>query len=264
MSYFDYEEYSDDEEAAVAPGPSTSRPPPSTSLCRSSPPPAPTAPRSNRYGTFDKNEYPYPYIPCPRREAKKPEKYSEHGWAKIASNNYAYLASTGSALIAQEPSTYKEALAGLDADKWIAAVMEEHQSIQDAGVWEIHDPEALPKGRKAIGSRWVIKVKYNPDGSVERYKARLVVKGYSQQSGIDYDETFAPVSRYDSLRFVLSLAAMYNLDLQQLDIKTAFLNGILTEEIWMHPPPGIGLDGKILLLKKALYGLKQVSHRWYK
>ena len=117
--------------------------------------------------------------------------------------------------------------------------------------------EAVPKGRKLIGSRWVFKTKLNPDGSIERFKARIVVKGYSQISGIDYTETFAPVMRYDSLHLILALAAQLGLSLWQADIKTAFLNGDLKEEIWMLPPPGISLDGMALRLHKALYGLKQ-------
>jgi hypothetical protein len=90
-----------------------------------------------------------------------------------------------------------------------------------------------------------------------------VVKDYSQIHGIDYSETFAPVTRYDSLRLIIALAAQLNLSLWQADIKTAFLNGNLKEEIWMSPPPAIGLDGKALRLNKALYGLKQAPLAWY-
>ena len=99
-------------------------------------------------------------------------------------------------------------------------------------------------------------MKLNADGSIERYKARLVIKDYSQLAGIDYEENFAPVTRYDSLRLIIALAVNLGLVLEQLDIKTAFLKGELKEETWMTPPPGIGLAGKVLLLKKALYGLK--------
>ena len=97
----------------------------------------------------------------------------------------------------------------------------------------------------------------NANGSIEHYKARLVVKGYSQLAGIDYEETFTPVTRYDSLHLIIALAVNLGLVLKQLDIKTAFLGGELKEEIWMTSPSGIGLDSEVLLLKKALYGLKQ-------
>ena len=129
-------------------------------------------------------------------------------------------------------------------------------------VWSVHDIEELPAGRKAIGSRWVYTTKFNKDGSIERYKARLVVKGYSQISGVDYNETFAPVTRYNSLRLIIALAAQLDLGTSQLDIKSAFTYGSLDEEIWIEPPPRIGLDNKILYLEKALYGLKQASRQW--
>jgi len=151
----------------------------------------------------------------------------------------------------------------LDSDKWQQAIIAEHQSIIDAGVWEVHDRQDLLQERKAVNSRWVFTVKLNTDGSIERYKARLVVKGYSQIAGIDYAKTFAPVTRYGSLRLVIALAVNLGLLLEHLDIKIAFLNGDLEEEIWMTPLPGIGLDGKILLLKKSLYGLKQAPLKWY-
>ena len=115
----------------------------------------------------------------------------------------------------------------------------------------------LPAGRQSVGSKWVCKVKHNADASVERYKAPIVAKGYSQIECLDYDETFAPVIRYYSLCLIIALGTHLGLDTDQLDIKSGFLNGDLVEEIWMVPPPGISLDGKILRLAKALYGLKQ-------
>src|SRR5690606_704478 len=171
--------------------------------------------------------------------------------------------SQGSALVAAQPSTYKQAMDSLDSEKWIAAMLEEHQRMIDLNVWEVRERSELPSNRTCVNAGWVYTIKLNADGSVERYKARLVAKGYSQQAGIDYNEIFAPVTRYDSLRFVIALATNLNLHLELLDIKTAFLYGELKEEIWMNPPPGIGLDGKVLLLKKALYGLKQAPLKWY-
>jgi len=125
-------------------------------------------------------------------------------------------------------------------------MFEEHQAIEKAGTWSVHDFTELPFGRKPIGSRWVFKVKHNADGSVECHKARIVAKDYSQQEGLDYDETFAPVTEYDSLCLIIALATHLDLNMEQLDIKSIFLNGDLVEEIWMLSPPGIGLDGKIL------------------
>jgi len=109
----------------------------------------------------------------------------------------------------------------------------------------------------------VFKVKRNSDGSVERFKARIVAKDYAQVEGLDYDEMFAPVTRYDSLRLIIALALHLGLDMSQADIKSAFLNGNLNEEVWMMPPPGIGLDGKVLRLHKSLYGLKQAPLAWF-
>ena len=188
-----------------------------------------------------------------KREHKKLDRYGNwHDGKGLITQSW----NRRKCLVAQEPLTYKAVMQSLDSNKWQQAIIEEHQSIIDAGVCEVFDKKDLPNERKPINSKWVFTVKLNSDGSVERYKARLVVKGYSQIAGIDYEETFAPVTRYDSLRLIMALAVNLGLFLEQLDIKTAFLNEDLDEEIWMIPPPGIGLEGKTLLLKKALYGLK--------
>ena len=127
----------------------------------------------------------------------------------------------------QEPLTYRAAMASLDSDKWQEAMIAEHQSIVDAGTWKVYDRKDLPSGWKAINSRWVFKVKLNADGLIEYYKARLVIKGYLQLAGIDYEETFSPVTTYDSLRLIIALAVNLGLVLEQLDIKTAFFNSKL-------------------------------------
>jgi hypothetical protein len=120
--------------------------------------------------------------------------------------------------------------------------------------------------RKTVKCKWVFLTKRNTDGNPARYKARLVAKGYTQQAGIDYDDTFAPVARLDSLRFLLSLAATLDWEVHHIDIKTAFLNGILEEEIYMEQPEGFaapGMENKVGRLIKAIYGLKQASRQWY-
>ena len=123
----------------------------------------------------------------------------------------------------------------------------------------------LPPGRKAMKSKWVYRLKYKLDGSVDRLKARLVVKGCSQKEGIDYEETFSPVMRYDSIRTILSVAASEDLEMIQFDVKTAFLHGDLEEQIFMVQPEGFQTeDGKVCLLLKSLYGLKQAPRCWNK
>jgi len=154
-------------------------------------------------------------------------------------------------------------MASLDSDAWQHAIIEEHQAIMDVGIWEEVEMKDLPVGRKLVGSRWVFKVKRNSDGSVERFKARIVAKGYAQVEGRDYDETFAPVMRYDALRLIIALALHLGLDMSPADIKSAFLNGDLNKEVWMMPPPSIGLDEKVLHLLKSLYGLKQAPLAWF-
>ncbi|KAL6318455.1 hypothetical protein AAG906_041222 [Vitis piasezkii] len=123
-----------------------------------------------------------------------------------------------------------------------------------------------PKNHKVIGVKWVFKTKLNSDGSICKHKARLVVKGYAQQYGVDYQETFAPVARYDTIRLLFVLAAQNSWHIHQLDVKSAFLNGFVDEEIYVEQPDGVVAPGKedyVYLLRKALYGLKQALRAWY-
>jgi hypothetical protein len=120
-----------------------------------------------------------------------------------------------------------------------------------------------PKGRKIVGSRWVFDVKANELGELERYKARFVAQGFSQQPGIDFDEIFSPTVRFDSLRLLLAISACRGWKPRQLDIKTAFLYGVLKEEIYMQLPEGSKEEGMVAKLKRCIYGLKQSSREWY-
>ena len=123
----------------------------------------------------------------------------------------------------------------------------------------------LPKGQKAISSKWVFKLKTGADGLVERHKARLVAQGFSQKFGSDYDETFCPVVRFESVRTVIALAVQNGLKLYQMDMTTAFLNGELEEEVYMRQPEGfVDKDRQHLVckLKRSIYGLKQSPRCW--
>jgi Reverse transcriptase (RNA-dependent DNA polymerase) len=120
----------------------------------------------------------------------------------------------------------------------------------------------LPKDRKAIGSRWIFKLKCNEHGEIERYKARLVAQGFTQVYGTDYDEVFAPVARPTSFRVLLTIAGKQNLHVMQYDVKTAFLNGTIDEEIYLKPPQGFQSETKVFRLHKSLYGLKQSARKW--
>ena len=149
-------------------------------------------------------------------------------------------------------NTVSEALAHPD---WRSAMIEEMDALTDNGIWDL---VRLPAGKKAIGCRWLFTVKVNPDGSIARLKACLVVKGYAQTYGVDYFDTFSLVAKLTSIRLFISMAAIHAWDLHQLDIKNAFLHGDLVEEVYMEQPPGFvaqGEIGKVCRLRKSLYDL---------
>nr|KYP70091.1 Retrovirus-related Pol polyprotein from transposon TNT 1-94 [Cajanus cajan] len=146
--------------------------------------------------------------------------------------------------------------------KWKTAMDEEIRAIDRNNTWEL---AKLPKGSQPIGVKWVFKRKMNAQGETERYKARLVAKGYRQKEGIDYDEVFAPVTRMETIRLLISQAAQFKWPIFQMDVKATFLNGVLEEEIYIEQPPGYmksGEEKKVLKLKKVLYGSKQAPRAW--
>lgn len=138
----------------------------------------------------------------------------------------------------------------------------EIQALENNGTWSLVD---LPPGKKALGSRWVYKIKYNSDGSIERLKARLVVFGNHQVEGIDYSETFAPVAKMSTVHTFLAVAAVKGWILHQMDVHNAFLHGDLHEEVYMKLPPGFehSEPNKVCRLRKSLYGLKQAPRCWF-
>ena len=162
----------------------------------------------------------------------------------------------------QEPTSFEEATACPEGEKWKEAMGKEMKSLNDNEVWEL---TSLPPGKKAIGCKWVYKVKTNSDGSLERYKARLVARGFDQKYGSDYDETFCPVVRLESLRTLIALSTQRGLKLHHVDVHTAFLNGTLQEEVYMQQPIGYEKEGEehlVCRLRKSIYGLKQSSRCW--
>ncbi|KAH9744520.1 retrovirus-related pol polyprotein from transposon RE1 [Citrus sinensis] len=159
-----------------------------------------------------------------------------------------------------EPYSISEALAD---SKWLQAMKLEYQALMDNKTWTLVQP-SFPV--KVIGSKWVYRIKYNPDGSISRYKARLVAKGFHQTQGIDFNETFSPVVKASIVKVILSLAVLNHWTLRQVDINNAFLNGHLTEEVYMEQPAGFVDQSRphhICKLQKALYGLKQAPRAWF-
>ncbi|PHT36714.1 hypothetical protein CQW23_24414 [Capsicum baccatum] len=158
-----------------------------------------------------------------------------------------------------DPVTYEEA--NVDV-KWKKAMDEEIAAIRRNDTWEL---TSMPEGHNPIGVKWVYKTKTNKEGKVDKYKARLVAKGYKKKYGVDYDEVFAPVARIDTVRLLTALAAQNRWKIYQMDVKSAFLNGYLEEEVYIEQPPGYlkkGHEDKVYRLKKALYGLKQAPRAW--
>ena len=161
-----------------------------------------------------------------------------------------------------EPTTYEEAIQDIDSALWQEAMKSEMDSMYANQVWTLVD---APEGVKPIGCRWIFKKKTDMDGNVQTYKARLVVKGYRQQYGIDYDETFSPVAMIKSIRIMLAIAAYFDYEIWQMDVKTAFLNGNLLEDVYMQQPDGFivpRLANKVCKLNRSIYGLKQASRSW--
>ncbi|WZZ50850.1 hypothetical protein YC2023_050957 [Brassica napus] len=158
------------------------------------------------------------------------------------------------------PRNYEEAM--MDKE-WKESVGAEAGAMIKNDTW--YESE-LPKGKKAVSSKWIFTIKYKADGKVERKKSRLVARGFTQTYGEDYIETFAPVAKLHTIRIVLSLAVNLGWGLWQMDVKNAFLQGELEDEVYMHPPPGLEhlvKRGNVLRLKKAIYGLKQSPRAWY-
>jgi hypothetical protein len=178
-------------------------------------------------------------------------------WIPERYKDYALMSSISNVI---ETMSFDEAN---EHDEWKNAMEAEYESIMKNNTWELTE---LPKHKKPIGCKWIYKPKFKSDGSIDKYKARLVEKGYSQTEGIDYVETFAPVAKLNTIRMLIDLAIKYHWKLHQLDVKSTFLNGELKEEVYLTQPKGFvekGQEHLVCKLKKTLYGLKQAPRSWY-
>lgn len=162
-----------------------------------------------------------------------------------------------------EPRTYKEAVGGGDAKQWEQSMQDEVNSLTENETWDLVDP---PRDRAVLTGKWVYKHKRGLNGEILRYKSRWVVRGFEQREGLDYNETFASVVKPMSYKLLFAIAAAYDLEIEQMDVKTAFLYGDIDTEVYVEQPQGFGATGqstKVCKLNKALYGLKQSPRVWY-
>jgi hypothetical protein len=156
-----------------------------------------------------------------------------------------------------DPTSFKEAIQSDHSSQWLDAMKDEMESMSINDVWDLIE---IPEGAKTIGCRWVYKTKHDSQGDIERFKARLVAKGFTQREGIDYNETFSHIPSKASFRIIMALVAHYDLELHQMDVKMAFLNGDLHENVYMAQPEGFVVEGNEHLgcrLKKSIYGLSK-------
>ncbi|KAL9267166.1 Retrovirus-related Pol polyprotein from transposon TNT 1-94-like protein [Drosera capensis] len=182
----------------------------------------------------------------------------KQSFTRYPSDEYATLTDWG------ESESFEEAMDSEEKQKWQDAMEDEMKFLHDNHTFDL---VKLPKGKKVLKNRWIYKVKYESDSTSPRYKARLVVKAFSQKKGVDFNEIFSLVVRISSIRTVLSLTATLDLKMEQMDVKTAFLHGDLEEEIYMEQPDGFRVKDKedyVCRLKRSLYDLKQAPRQWYK
>ena len=178
-------------------------------------------------------------------------------YSKVSHSHAAFLSKLSNE---SEPRNFQEANL---QDVWRLAMEEELKALDENKTWSVVQ---LPKGKKVVGSRWIYKTKFNSDGSIERHKARLVARGFTQTFGVDYKETFAPVAKMSTVRVLLSVAINHEWPLYQMDVKNAFLHGDLEEEVYMQLPPGhpqAQNSSMVCKLHKSIYGLKQSPRAWY-
>lgn len=188
-----------------------------------------------------------------KRERRQPERFG-----KCSSSDMAY-ALNAELFVDDSPVNLSEAKQRDDWEQWKLAIDDEMDALARNKTWTL---TSLPAGRKTVKCRWVFKIKKDERGDVQKYKARLVAKGFTQKHGFDYSETYSPVAKLTTFRVLLAIANHQNLFVHQMDVKSAFLQGILTEEIYMEMPEGFRDGEQVCKLNKSLYGLKQSSRLW--
>lgn len=193
-------------------------------------------------------------IAQPRRSARQPK--------PIKRDDYiTYLTLSNDAT---DPESLEEAISSSQSAKWLKAMEEERDSLAKNGTWTLTD---LPRDKRALDTKWIFKTKQDDAGRITRHKARLVVRGCSQIEGIDYSETYSPVVRYTSIRFLCALAAKYDLHMDQMNVTAAYLHGDIEEEIYVRPPEEFLKPeerDKVWRLRKSMCGLKQSRRSWNK
>ncbi|GJQ96838.1 retrotransposon protein, putative, ty1-copia subclass [Tanacetum coccineum] len=179
-----------------------------------------------------------------------------------ASGSHGLLEMSGRDL--NEPPNYKDSLADPESDKWLEAMNTEMQSMKDNQVWYLVD---LPSNGRTVRCKWLFKKKTDMDGNVHTFKARLIAKGFTQTYSVDYRETFSPVADIRSIRILLAIVVFFDYEIWQMDVNTAFLNGHLSEDIYMVQPEGFvdpNHPNKVCKHQRSIYGLKQASRSWNK
>ena len=205
-----------------------------------------------QHDAHDAAELPQPQVPQgrPQRNAGPPTRYGDF---------VAHYVDDG---LTDEPKTLKEVQGRPDCPQWYDAMNTETVSMAENGIATVVDPAEVD-GMHFLNMRWVFNRKRDELGRIEKYRARLVVKGFAQQHGVDYDEVYSPVSKFTTARFLMSQAVQHDLDMMHLDVKAAFMHSKLEEDVYVKPPPGHPDHGKIWKLNKALNGLKQASRAWF-
>lgn len=209
------------------------------------------------------------------RQTRKPERYqgsyattqpftftTTHEEDALAHASLFLTTFSAAATLLDTPRTFAEATDNNYATLWQPAIDKEIANHAENGTWEVVPHHKIPPGVKLVGTRWVFDTKQDESGNIVKRKARLVAQGFSQRLGFDYDDTYSPVVRYDSLRILLVLAALHGWQTRQVDFDAAYLNGHLKHRIYCRPPPGLLSNGALFLLK-TLYGLKQSGREWY-